>query len=100
MLVDEPVTAGYIEYSLGEGNAPGASVADDVAFWGDETMWPHMWRFVGLRNVKARVRFADGPIAFSSDVLHRKQVAVEAREAVIALAPAGIRAEAPVSETV
>jgi 1-acyl-sn-glycerol-3-phosphate acyltransferase len=87
MLVDEPVTAGYIEYSLGEGNEAGASVADDVAFWGDQTMWPHMWRFVGLRNVRAKVRFADGPIAFSSDVLHRKEVAVEARSAVVALAP-------------
>ena len=100
MLVDEPVTAGYIEYSLGEGNAAGASVADDVAFWGDQTMWPHMWRFVGLRNVRAKVRFADGPIVFSSDVMHRKQVAVEAREALLALAPEGIPAEAPVSETV
>jgi 1-acyl-sn-glycerol-3-phosphate acyltransferase len=89
MLVDEPVTAAYIQYSLGEGNAPGASVADDVAFWGDQTMWPHMWRFVGLRNVRVKVRFADGPIAFSSDVLHRKQVAVEAREAVLRLAPEG-----------
>jgi lyso-ornithine lipid O-acyltransferase len=100
MLVDEPVTVGYIEYSLGEGNAPEASVADDVAFWGDVTMWPHMWKFVGLRNVGAKVRFADGPIVFSSDVLHRKEIAVEAREALLALAPDGMRAEAPVSETV
>jgi lyso-ornithine lipid O-acyltransferase len=100
MLVDEPVTAAYIQYSLGEGNEPGASVADDVAFWGDQTMWPHMWRFVGLRNVRVKVRFADGPIVFSSDVLHRKQVAVEARAAVMALAPAGIPVEVPVSETV
>jgi 1-acyl-sn-glycerol-3-phosphate acyltransferase len=94
MLVDEPVTAGYIQYSLGPGNAPTASVADDVAFWGDQTMWPHMWRFVGLRNVKAQVRFGEGPIAFSSDVLHRKEVAVEARTAVVALVPESVLEDA------
>jgi lyso-ornithine lipid O-acyltransferase len=31
------------------------------------------------------VRFAEGPIAFSSDGLHRKSAAVEARVAVAAL---------------
>jgi len=31
------------------------------------------------------VRFGDGPIRFSSDVLHRKAAAVEARHAVVEL---------------
>jgi len=35
--------------------------------------------------VRAEVRFAERPIEFSSDALHRKQAAVEARAAVAAL---------------
>jgi hypothetical protein len=45
-------------------------------------MWPHVFRFLGLKNVRAEVRFAEAPIVFSSDVLNRKQAALEAREAV------------------
>ena len=89
MSAREEVTAAYVRYSLGEGNDAGASVANDVCFWGDETMWPHLFRFMNLRNVKAQVRFGDGPIRFSSDVLHRKKAAVEAQEAVAGLAESG-----------
>jgi len=48
-------------------------------------MLGHIFTFLGLRGVRAEVRFADGPMEFSSDVLHRKQAAVEARAAVAAL---------------
>jgi 1-acyl-sn-glycerol-3-phosphate acyltransferase len=89
MSTDEEVTAAYLRYSLGGGNDANASVANDICFWGDETMWPHMFRFLNLRNVKAQVRFGDGPIRFSNDVLHRKLAAAEAREAVLALAEGG-----------
>jgi 1-acyl-sn-glycerol-3-phosphate acyltransferase len=84
--VGAPVTAAYLKYSLGEGNDPGVSVVDDVCYWGDRAMWPHVFRFLGLRGVKAEVRFAEAPIAFSSDALHRKHAAVEARAAVMELA--------------
>ena len=48
-------------------------------------MWPHIFRFLGLKGAHATVRFGDGPIRFSSDVLHRKNAAVEARNAVLEL---------------
>ena len=80
-----PVTAAYVRYELGEGNPVGARAADDMAYWGDTAMWPHVFRFLGLKNVQVVVRFADAPIAFSSDVLHRKQAAVEAFNAVAVL---------------
>jgi hypothetical protein len=38
-----------------------------------------------LRGVRAEVRFAGEPIMFSSDDLHRKKAAVEARTAVMML---------------
>jgi 1-acyl-sn-glycerol-3-phosphate acyltransferase len=45
----------------------------------------HIFKFLGLRGVRVEVRFADGPIRFSSDVLHRKAAADEARTAVARL---------------
>jgi hypothetical protein len=80
-----PVTAAYLRYSFAVENGPGVSVADDVCFWGDRNMLGHIFKFLGLRGVRAEVRFADAPIAFSSDGLHRKMAAVEARSAVAAL---------------
>jgi 1-acyl-sn-glycerol-3-phosphate acyltransferase len=85
MAVDEPVTAAFVRYTLDEDNGPVVTVADDVCFWGDTQMLPHIFRFLGLRGAHATVRFGDGPIRFSSDVLHRKAAAVEARHAVVEL---------------
>ena len=85
MAVEEPVTAAYLRYSLEEDNGPGVTVADDVCYWGDGSMWKHVFRFPGLRGAHATVRFGDGPIRFSSDLLHRKAAAVEARRAVLDL---------------
>jgi len=82
----EAITAAYLQYSLGQGNAPGVTVADDVCYWGDAKMLPHIFRLLGLRGLRAEVRFAAEPIAFSSQSEDRKQAAVEAREAVSALA--------------
>jgi 1-acyl-sn-glycerol-3-phosphate acyltransferase len=81
-----PVTAAYLQYSFGEDNGPNVSVADDVCYWGDRKMLAHIFKFLALRGVRAEVRFAEEPIAFSSDGLHRKRAAVEARSAVEALA--------------
>jgi lyso-ornithine lipid O-acyltransferase len=79
------VTAAYLRYSLSAENGSNVSVADDVCYWGDRKMLAHIFKFLGLRGVKAEVRFAEEPIAFSSDRLHRKMAAVEARSAVAAL---------------
>jgi 1-acyl-sn-glycerol-3-phosphate acyltransferase len=86
MLGGGPVTAAHVRYRLVADNGPGVRVADDVCYWGDRNMLAHIFKFLGLRGVRAEVRFADGPIAFSSDGMHRKKAAVEARAAVAALA--------------
>jgi len=80
-----PVTAAYIRYGLVENNGPNVTVANDVCYWGNRDMVAHIFKLLGLRGVRAEVRFAEGPIAFSSDGLHRKSAAVEARTAVAAL---------------
>jgi lyso-ornithine lipid O-acyltransferase len=98
MMERQPVTAAYVQYTLGEGNDEDVTVADDVCYWGDASMWAHIFRFLGLRGVRAEVRFAEGPIAFSSDVLHRKQAAREAQAAVQTLRDAVLSAELEKSE--
>jgi len=84
--VGAPVTAAYLDYTIEEDNGPDVVVADDVCFWGDTPMKPHVWKFLGLRGVRATVRFGDGPIRWSNEGLNRKVAAVEARDAVGALA--------------
>jgi 1-acyl-sn-glycerol-3-phosphate acyltransferase len=79
------VTAAFIRYSFGAENGADVSVADDVCYWGDRDMVRHIFKFLGLRGVQVEVRFAEEPVAFSSDALHRKQAAVEGRAAVAAL---------------
>jgi 1-acyl-sn-glycerol-3-phosphate acyltransferase len=79
----QPITAAHVRYSLAAGNE--ATVADDVCYWGDAKMLPHIFKLLGLRGMRAEVRFAARPIKFSSDVTHRKLAAIEAREAVAEL---------------
>ncbi|HMF62635.1 MAG TPA: lysophospholipid acyltransferase family protein [Edaphobacter sp.] len=80
-----PITAAHIQYSLETEDKCGVTVADDVCYWGDTKMLPHIFKFLGLRGVRVEVRFAERPIVFSSNVLHRKQAAKEAQAAVAAL---------------
>ena len=47
-----------LRYSLTEDNA-GASVEEDVCWWGEMEFLPHLFRFLGLRGVRAEVRFGD-----------------------------------------
>jgi 1-acyl-sn-glycerol-3-phosphate acyltransferase len=85
-----PVTAAYLRYSFVEDNGPDVSVPNDVCYWGDRSMLAHIFKFLGLYGVRAEIRFAEEPIAFSSDGLHRKMAAVEARSAVAALASGAV----------
>jgi 1-acyl-sn-glycerol-3-phosphate acyltransferase len=85
MMSDAPLTAAFLRYSFTDPNPPGITVAQDVC-WGDRPMMQHVFGFLGLRGVHAEVRFADRPIAFSHDRLHRKAASLEAQAAVAALA--------------
>jgi 1-acyl-sn-glycerol-3-phosphate acyltransferase len=78
-----PITAAYLRYRLEE--TKDATVADDVCYWGDAKMLPHIFKLLGLRGLRVEVRFGEGPIRFSSDSMHRKLAAVEAWAAVAAL---------------
>jgi 1-acyl-sn-glycerol-3-phosphate acyltransferase len=80
------VTPGFIRYELTERDlAAGRSPRMDV-HWSTQTLLEHLWNFLGLHGVKARVTFAEEPIAFSpAAYVDRKVAAAEAREAVLAV---------------
>ncbi len=84
-----PVTAGFIRYELSaEDVARGKTARNDV-HWGHQPLVRHLWNFLGLHGLKAEVRFADEPIAFSAAACEdRKVAAAEAQEAVLAISGA------------
>jgi 1-acyl-sn-glycerol-3-phosphate acyltransferase len=45
-----------LRYSLEDADA---SVAQDVCWWGEMELMPHLLRFLGLRGVRVEVRFGD-----------------------------------------
>jgi hypothetical protein len=53
---NSPVTAAYMRYSFAEENGPGVTVSNNVCYWGDRNMLAHIFRFLGLRGVRAEVR--------------------------------------------
>ena len=81
--VGAPVTAAYLRYSLGEGNGPGVTVENDVCYWGDTSMWPHVFRFLGLRNIRGGGLVCRmGRLRLCRSELQRKKASVVARAAV------------------
>ncbi len=87
------VTAAFLRYSLSEAQQRTASVENDMCYWGDAKLVPHIFRLLGLRGMKVEIHFAGKPIQFSGEVQHRKLAAMEARAAVLELAAQDERAE-------
>jgi lyso-ornithine lipid O-acyltransferase len=55
---DVPLRVAGLRYSLVERN-DGASVGNDVCWWGDADFLPHLFRFLGLRGVRVKICFGD-----------------------------------------
>lgn len=64
----------------------GRSVADEVCWWGEMTLVPHVWNFMTLPWVRAKVGWGDVFIA----ELERKELAEVLREQVIAIKAANL----------
>ena len=80
-----PITAAHIQYSLTE--EMGRMLLWRMISAGGATRrcCRISSNFLGCEGVRAEVRFAEQPIAFSANVTHRKQAAIEARAAVASL---------------
>ena len=49
-----------LTYSLDERDCErGASVANDICWWGDALLAPHLFRLAGMRGVRAEIRFGE-----------------------------------------
>jgi 1-acyl-sn-glycerol-3-phosphate acyltransferase len=72
----EPVAAARINYSVVHG-----SVKNDVYYWGEMKLFPHLLRLMSLRGLQARVRFAPEPQRFED----RKVAAQATRDVILAL---------------
>jgi 1-acyl-sn-glycerol-3-phosphate acyltransferase len=82
----EPVTAGshaiatcYLHYESDDGDP-----ATDICYWGDHTFLPHVINLIGMRAIRAKVRFG----TFQRTTDDRKELAGQLREAVLKLQPA------------
>ncbi len=83
-----PVTVGVVRYAVA--GPRGATIEDDVAYWGDRGLLEHVGRFLTLEGVRVQVRFADGPVRFTTT--ERKAAAAEARVAMLELAAGSLAA--------
>ena len=70
------VTPCAITYELDEGD-----VGQEVCWWGDMALRPHMWNLVGKKVIRARIAFGE-PILASGD---RKQLSHTLHEQVVRL---------------
>ncbi|HEX2100033.1 MAG TPA: lysophospholipid acyltransferase family protein, partial [Candidatus Synoicihabitans sp.] len=43
--------------------SPPYSVEHDIAWWGDMTLWPHLWRLCGIPETRATVRLGRPRVA-------------------------------------
>ncbi|RSL15275.1 lyso-ornithine lipid acyltransferase [Edaphobacter aggregans] len=70
-----PLRVAALRYSLEDASG---SVEEDVCWWGDALLAPHLWRLLGLRDVRAEICFG-GEVAARRD---RFVLSERAREAV------------------
>jgi 1-acyl-sn-glycerol-3-phosphate acyltransferase len=71
-----PVAAAAIEYALDDG-----SVADEVCYWGDMTLVPHLLNLFFKREIRSRCSFSLPRIRAGN----RKEIAHELREEIVSM---------------
>ena len=74
------IATAWIHYELTDGDAK-----QEVCYWGDHTFFPHLIHLLGKKSVRATLRFGK----FQRTTDDRKELAVQLREAVLALKTKG-----------
>jgi lyso-ornithine lipid O-acyltransferase len=54
-----PLRTAALRYSLSSEGNGGATVGQDICWWGDMFLGPHLFRLLGLQGVRAMIRFGD-----------------------------------------
>jgi 1-acyl-sn-glycerol-3-phosphate acyltransferase len=77
---DAALLPAAISYSIGKRDCKrGATVANDVCWWGDALLAPHLFRLAGMSGVWAQIRFGD----VVTERRDRFVLSVRAREEVV-----------------
>lgn len=77
-----PVTPFRLDYALTDG-----VVAEEVCYWGDMTLVPHLWNLLGKDGVEARVRFGR---ADTGAGVERRELARRLQATVIGLSTGSV----------
>lgn len=72
----QPVTAAWIGYELADGD-----VGEEVCYWKDMTLLPHLINLLGKHQVRARLRFRRVP----APAVERKELARQLHAEVVRL---------------
>jgi 1-acyl-sn-glycerol-3-phosphate acyltransferase len=70
------LSAGFIQYSLPKGSVP-----DEVCYWRDMTLFPHLLNLLGKREISARIAFT----RVQKAAVDRKQLARQLHSEVVRL---------------
>lgn len=84
--LNTPVTAAAIRYSVADGDA-----AQDVCYWGDMTLGPHLFKLLRKDSVSASVRFSEQHFHFAdrkeaARIMHQEVERLYADEDISSLA--------------
>ena len=71
-----PIAAAFIEYALDEG-----SVADEVCYWRDMTLVPHLLNLLFKRGIRANYSFSPAQVRSGN----RKEIARELRDEIVSM---------------
>jgi lyso-ornithine lipid O-acyltransferase len=84
-----PITPCSITYGLDDGDP-----AQEIAWWGDMTLLPHMWNMMGKKTIHARIIFGEAMKASGN----RKTLGATLHEAVVQLQGSFVRELEPIRE--
>ena len=71
-----PVASASIQYALDDG-----SVADEVCYWGDMTLVPHLFNLFFKREIRAKYSFSSAKVRAGN----RKEIARELRDEIVSI---------------
>jgi 1-acyl-sn-glycerol-3-phosphate acyltransferase len=80
----KPIFAGRIDYEIQDGN-----VGQEVCYWGDMTLVPHLINLLSKRKIAARLNFSD----LTGHASDRKELARQLRSRILSMRPTNLASD-------
>ncbi len=98
-MLQQPIICAYIKYEFSPLDLAAGKTPQHDFYWGRQSLPRLIWDFLDLHEVRATVKFAEHPVAFSAEAIaNRKIAAEEARAAMLTLAGLPPNSPAPLPE--